>query len=369
MSNEQKKLLLDVRIPYCVRPERYQNRVFAVGSNAEKNAYMAALKREVLSWEGELDGYEIQAVRLSGGSATVMSPDLLGDLLTTIRKVLPVKHDAEVSVDAHPLTIGTPPLTGIAAGHPTRIELMMRSDSEEELKTLGCAFQKQHVRNDMLFLNRFPMNNLGLTVNVGIPGQTEASWHNTLHACTIMRPGHITLEPCVEQAGEGEALPDAQTRFALYAQACEFLEGEGYRQYAARHFCLPQHGFRYALLRMDGAEVLGLGAGAVSRFDGYLTRGINKLSLYIQNAGDFEKTTAEALEWTEALAMRDYLAQRLCSTEGLEVAAFEARFQTAIPTELEAMLQERAEQGLLLSEPGRYRPTRKGLYEAAKEND
>ena len=82
-----KPLVLDLHIPYCIRPENYLAHFNAVGSNAEKNAYMDALKREVLSYEGELDGYEIRAVHLSGGSASVMAPDLLGDVLRTVRTI------------------------------------------------------------------------------------------------------------------------------------------------------------------------------------------------------------------------------------------------------------------------------------------
>ena len=81
-----KPLVLDLHIPYCIRPENYLAHFNAVGSNAEKNAYMDALKREVLSYEGELDGYEIRAVHLSGGSASVMAPDLLGDVLRTVTR-------------------------------------------------------------------------------------------------------------------------------------------------------------------------------------------------------------------------------------------------------------------------------------------
>ena len=46
-----KPLVLDLHIPYCIRPENYLAHFNAVGSNAEKNAYMDALKREVLSYE------------------------------------------------------------------------------------------------------------------------------------------------------------------------------------------------------------------------------------------------------------------------------------------------------------------------------
>ena len=101
-----KPLVLDLHIPYYIRPGNYLAYFNAVGSNAEKNAYMDALKREVLSYEGELDGYEIRAVHLSGGSASVMAPDLLGDVLRTVRTHLPVAQGAEVSYDSLPVTIG-----------------------------------------------------------------------------------------------------------------------------------------------------------------------------------------------------------------------------------------------------------------------
>ena len=77
MANER-ALIVDLHIPYCIRPERYSDAFGAVGTNAQKDAYMRALQREVRGWEGELDGYVVRAVRLGGGSASVMSPDLLG---------------------------------------------------------------------------------------------------------------------------------------------------------------------------------------------------------------------------------------------------------------------------------------------------
>lgn len=42
-----KPLVLDLHIPYCIRPENYLAHFNAVGSNAEKNAYMDALKRRL----------------------------------------------------------------------------------------------------------------------------------------------------------------------------------------------------------------------------------------------------------------------------------------------------------------------------------
>ena len=66
-------------------------------------------------------------MRLGGGGASVMNPDLLGETLSLVRHTLPMTVSAEVSFDALPNTVATLSLTGIAAGRPMRIELMMRS--------------------------------------------------------------------------------------------------------------------------------------------------------------------------------------------------------------------------------------------------
>ena len=304
-----KPLVLDLHIPYCIRPENYLAHFNAVGSNAEKNAYMDALKREVLSYEGELDGYEIRAVHLSGGSASVMAPDLLGDVLRTVRTHLPVAQGAEVSYDSLPVTIGTPSLTGIASGHPNRTELMMRSDNDAELKALGCTHNAQHIRNAMLFLAKFHLNNVGLTLNYGIPGQTMQSWHNSLHAAVIMQAGHITAEPLAVTDAEG--MPNAAERFEMFRYACEYLPENGYKMYAAGCFARPGYEYRARAMEWNGDDVIGMGVNGGSVYDGYAVRNTNSLKLYIKNAGDFEKLTAQAAQLDENALMLRYLRGRM----------------------------------------------------------
>ena len=362
MANAHRPLIVDLHIPYCIRPEKYQSHFGAVGTNEEKNAYLHALKREVLSWEGEMDGYEVQAIRLSGGSATVMHPDLLGDVLATVRERLPVARGAEVSFDALPNTIGTPSLTGIAAGRPNRVELMMRSEDDAELAALDCSFRYEHVQNAMLFLGKFHMNNIGLTVNYGIPGQTEVSWHNTLHACVIMHPAHITVAPLAVTDAPG--MPDEDTRFALYAHACAYLAENGYVQYGAGQFCLPHHEYLCEALAMDGADVVGMGVGAVSAFDGYVTRNTNNLRLYVRNAGDAEKLTAQACALDGAAQMRRFAAGRLRAVRGLDTAAFEARFGAPVPQALLESLTALGGEGLLTQTQSGFVPTARGLFAA-----
>ena len=362
MPSDRQPLLVELYIPYCIRKEPFRKQLQLVGSNAEKNAYMEALKRELLSWEGELDGYEVEALRLSGGSATVMSPDLLGELLQTAREILPLQQGAELSVDAQPLTIGTPALTGLAAGRPNRMELMMRAGSDEELRALGCAHTTQQVQNAILFFNRFHLNNYGLTIDLGIPGQTEGSFHNTLHACTIYHPAHIHLQtPDIRDAVR---MPEGEMCFSWYRHACEYLEENGYLRYTAGDFCLPQHASRYALAALDAPARLGLGLGAVSCLDGFMTRNTNNPAIYLTHAGDYEKTTAEAFSVDRDAQMWNYVEHRLHAPAGFSRVGFAERFGCMPPEALRKALAERIGQGLLQEAQGVYTPSERGLFSA-----
>ncbi|MCC8065919.1 MAG: hypothetical protein LIO94_02275 [Clostridiales bacterium] len=360
MGEKHESLILDIHIPYCIYPEKYLRHFNATGTNEQKNMYLAALMREVQSYKDELTDYEIRAVNLSGGSATVMKPDLLGRLLSMVRHTLPVAKGAEISFDALPNTIGTPSLTGIAAGHPTRAELMMRSENDEELKTLNCAFRMQNTRNAMLFLHKFHLNNVSLTVNYGIPGQTMVSWHNTLHSCVIMRPEHICVEPLAVTDAEG--MPDEQERFELYDHACTYLTDNGYLQYAAGLFCRPHHEYLFESLKLNGTSVLGMGVNAVTVLDGYMTRNTNNCALYVKNAGDFEKLTSEVYIADESFLMKNYVSGRLKLTQGLDAAAFEKRFGQTMPEEIRRELDEKIHEGWISETGGVYTATRRGLF-------
>lgn len=157
-------------------------------------------------------------------------------------------------------------------------------------------------------------------------------------------------------------MPDEETLFSWYRHACGFLRENGYLQYAAGDFCLPQHASMYTLAELDGSEVLGLGLGAVSLLDGYLTRSTTHLPAYLAHAGDFEKTTAEVFAAGTEYRMRDYAAKRLRTPDGLSRESFEARFGCGIPETLYTELAAQAAQGLLEEKETGYTPTERGLF-------
>ena len=359
-----KPVLVNIHIPYCIRREKYIHSAGLCGTNEEKNAYLEAVMRELKTWEGELEGCEVRAVRLCGGSATVMSPDLLGKTLATARRVFPMARGAEVSFDANPLTICTPALTGIANGQPNRAELMVRSFNDDELKAMNCAFDTQNIRNALLFFNRFRLNNVSLTLTYGFPEQTEHSWFVSVTSAVNNAPRHIRIQRAVPE--EDVQMPDDDTCFRLYENACDILQKAGYTQYSRDGFAVGHGASACEYLSLGGAEIIGVGLGAVTCLDGCVSRNTDNLRLYVKNAGDPEKLVAKAAELTEAESERLYVSGRLQLTEGVDPALAEQRLGHPLSADAMVRLTRLADAGLVTVENGRYAPTRRGLFEAER---
>ena len=234
------------------------------------------------------------------------------------------------------------------------------SKVQTELKALGCTHNAQHIRNAMLFLAKFHLNNVGLTLNYGIPGQTMQSWHNSLHAAVIMQAGHITAEPLAVTDAEG--MPNAAERFEMFRYACEYLPENGYKMYAAGCFARPGYEYRARAMEWNGDDVIGMGVNGGSVYDGYAVRNTNNLKLYIKNAGDFEKLTAQAAQLDENALMLRYLRGRMKLNDGVVEPLFRERFGQELPQEFSTLLDKAVENGLAQRTADGWMPTLEGLF-------
>ena len=97
-------------------------------------------------------------------------------------------------------------------------------------------------------------------------------------------------------------LPSPETRRTFYEQAQHILDERGYTEIAPGDFSkselAPASGVFGPLMRA-GADVLGLGAGARSRLDGFLYENACDYDLYVAKSADFEAIVRNPLREDE----------------------------------------------------------------------
>ena len=313
------KLIVDVAFPFTLSTPKYGPSRPFTGNHAAKAAYVDALEAELASLDDEVCARPVSAVRLSGG-ASIMSADKVCHLVRQIKKTLNLVPGAEISIDVEPLTVCTPSLTDWTSCGITRVNLAALSCDDAELSALGAHQSREQLQNALLFLEKFHMANVDFEVLYGIPGQTAASWKRTLLTLAGVDAPQISIRPLVDAASDkawalktGEAntaqgdvpaapLPSPETRRALYEQAQRILGERGYTEIAPGDFTksglAPASGVFDPLMRA-GTDVLGLGAGARSRLDGFLYENACDYDLYVAKSADFEAIVRNPLREDE----------------------------------------------------------------------
>ena len=315
------KLVVDVAFPFTLSTPKYGPSRPFTGNHAAKAAYVDALEAELASLDDEVCARPASAVRLSGG-ASIMSADKVCHLVRRIKKTLNLAPGAEISIDVEPLTVCTPSLTDWTSCGITRVNLAALSCDDAELAALGAHHSREQLQNALLFLEKFHMANVNFEVLYGVPGQTQASWKRTLLTLAGVDAPHISTRPLVDAASDAawnaqtsEAstaqegtptpatpLPSPETRRAFYEQAQRILGERGYAEIAPGDFAksglAPASGVFGPLMRA-GADVLGLGAGARSRLDGFLYENACDYDLYVAKSADFEAIVRNPLREDE----------------------------------------------------------------------
>ena len=171
IAGESASAIIRVNIPFV--PEGATG-VFGhvlTGDRRARESYLDALEREVEAVAADADDLSIRAIRIDGPMPSIMSPDRLGRLAHGIKGAFCCEPGCETTLVALPHTIGVPSLTGWQ-GAINRVELLVDSLEPPELIALNPLFDAVCIQNALLFFDKFHLNNVGVRIVVGIPGQT-----------------------------------------------------------------------------------------------------------------------------------------------------------------------------------------------------
>ena len=358
---------LYVHIPFCARKCRYCD--FASGplrDPALADRYLDALAREAAARRVDRP---VGSVYLGGGTPTMLSPAQL-ERLWMIVETFPRLPDAEVTLEANPGTL-TPAHAALVARLPiTRVSLGAQSFDAKELRTLGRIHSPEAVAESVAILRAAGTCRLSLDLMYGLPGQTAASWDESLAQALALRPEHLSAYALIveeetplsaEIAAGILVLPGEEEEDAMAAVLAARLAEGGYRLYevsnAARPGAVSRHNLGYWL----GREYLGLGAAAASMQGGVRWRNTADVDGYIERtaSGGAAVEYAERLSAPSRLLERVMLGLRLC--DGFPLAEAEATcgcgLREVAGTALDALLDD----GMLDIRDGRLRLSAAGF--------
>lgn len=296
-----KPLVVHIYVPLCAEQCSFCQRLTCPSTLTMVNRYSQALLAEIDSVAPDLEGYEIAAVRFTGGTPLLLGGANVAGTLNRLRKHLPLAPNCEITVETvtdklDEYNLQLFPQVGI-----NRLEVFVPSFVGDEHRRLDAPGSFGHFSIIDTMRHQLGPENWGLHLLYGFEGQTETTWQRTLEKAVSLQPLSIRLEALTFETGlnqnTNENAPftpsDPETPQQLHDQARTYLTDQGYKAgplaYYARPGFLPQWASRIA----EGVDQLGLGAGTASRWGGFCYRNTSDIGLYTAHSNSPEQVIVE----------------------------------------------------------------------------
>lgn len=376
-------LSLYLHIPFCRHRCSYCDFNTYTTLGELKEIYAAALCDEICQ-VGELAQREgrkrpFHTVFFGGGTPSLMSPPALGRILQTVQTSFGLVPGAEITLEANPGTVDPAYLTAIRDAGMNRLSFGAQSAVAAELALLEREHDFATIVEAVAMAQAAGFDNFSLDLIYGVPGQTLASWEESLRAALALAPPHLSLYCLTIEPGtpmqrwlrNGRiSPPDPDLAADQYDLAAQRLADQGFMHYEISNWALPGHACRHNLTYWRSQPYLGMGAGAHGYAAGYRYHIVKQPRVYIRRMQQSEHgpyplsaAVAGSHRVDRAEAMSDTVITQLrLLQEGLDLAAFQAQFGQTLDEAYNGTVSQLVEWGMLNAADGRLRLTKKGRF-------
>ena len=360
-------LSLYIHIPWCVRKCPYCdfNSHEAKGPLPEQE-YVAALVHDLELALPLIWGRKVYTVFIGGGTPSLLSAQAMTTLVSTVRMLLPLDINAEITVEANPGTVEAEKFAAFRDAGVNRLSLGIQSFNDTHLKALGRIHDSSEAKRAVEIAQQ-NFDNVNLDLMYGLPQQTLAEAENDMNVALTFAPQHLscyhlTLEPNTLFHRYPPVLPDDDLSSAMQQQIEQLLAAQGYHHYETSAFALPQRRSRHNVNYWQFGDYLGIGAGAHSKlsFPDKVLRQVRykQPQAYLQQVAKDSPLQSEHQVIRDELAF-EFMLNALRLNEGFDESLFVER--TSMPLLLiRRELQQAEQRGLLLRDGQRIVPTELG---------
>ena len=351
----KKELELYIHIPFCVKKCSYCDFLSAPATEQTREAYMAALFAEIGGRAKEYRDRIVTSLFIGGGTPSLLSGEQILQLMERIRGQFVLAEDAEITMEVNPGTATAQKLREFYGAGINRLSIGMQSAQAQELKTLGrihdfegfCQVYREAVAAGF--------TNINVDVMSGLPGQTLASYKDTLEKVLHLEPmpQHISAYSLIVEEGTPFAdmtergqlpLPEEDTERAMYEETIEVLEKYGFHRYEISNYARPGYECRHNVGYWVRRDYLGFGIGAASLIDNVRFQNGRDLTAYLAHPLDCREeeqslTTQEQMEETLFLGLR--------LTKGVSYDAFARQYGSSLQEVYGEVIAHNMADGLL----------------------
>jgi len=368
---------LYVHVPFCASKCDYCDFYSVPGAPSHVVATVfTGIRSQLALWESSgLEGV-IDTVYFGGGTPSLVAPQVV-ETLAFIRDHFVLHPSAEVTIEGNPDSLDAATVASFLDAGVTRVSVGIQAFDDHVLRVLGRRHDAEAAWSAARRVVGAGMQ-LSVDLMCGVPGQTRASWAETLRRACETGAKHASVYPLsIEQntpldvAISAGLLPepssDEQAEMMIMAEKA--LGDCGLSRYEIANYSAgAEYASRHNTAYWTGSPYIGVGPGAhgmldaaTARLVGYVPGTSTAARVRYANASDIEAWLVGKNDATEELsheeAAREDVMLGLRLTRGVSFAEVEA-------AGLAQVLDSLAADGLVTPHDGpgerRWRTTERG---------
>lgn len=359
-----RQLSVYIHIPFCIKKCDYCDFLSAPATTEEIEEYTGILVREITEQSKFYQEYAVVTVFLGGGTPSLLSTQQLSQILKSLKQYYNLLDDAEITIEMNPGTVDKLKLKAYVEFGINRISIGLQSANDEELRTLGRIHNYRQFLKTYDTARKAGIKNINIDIMAALPGQTMASYIDTLEKVTSLEPEHISAysliveeeTPFFERYSGGKDLPSEDTDRKMYEATKHFLEEKGYFRYEISNYAKKGLACEHNLVYWTRKNYVGFGVGSASMIEN--VRWHNPFDQKEYKLG-IAKEEIQRLSRKEQMEEFMFLGLRIIS--GISVPEFQELFKTSVYEIYGNVLKQLKKDGLLQEQAERIFLTQKGL--------
>ena len=325
-----------VHWPFCAAKCPYCDFNSHVQKIIEEKHWVRAYLRELDRLFQTIGTRPLKTVFFGGGTPSLMSPDLVDQILSKIFSLWPRSNALEVSLEANPTSVEAGRFKGYQQAGVNRISLGVQALNDADLKRLGRLHSVKEAR--LAFdISRSTFDRVSFDLIYARQNQTLSDWRFELQQALSMAVDHVSLyQLTIEQGtafgdryaiGKLSGLPNEDLGADLFEATQDICSKFGFPAYEISNHAKPGAECQHNMVYWRYGDYAGIGPGAHGRLT---INGQRHATAAFRNPSDWLEAVGKGCgdKVNEPLLAKDqaaeYLVMGLRINDGIDRARYNA---------------------------------------------
>jgi oxygen-independent coproporphyrinogen-3 oxidase len=351
-------LSLYIHIPWCVKKCPYCDfNSHELHDDIPERQYIDALIADLEQDLPSAWGRTVETVFIGGGTPSLLSPDAIDRLLSDIRARIPLKPDAEITLEANPGTVDRQRFQGFRDAGINRLSIGIQSFQDDLLQQIGRIHNGSEATSAVEAAQHAGFDNINLDLMFGLPGQTKTQACADLQTAMQLQPTHLswyelTIEPNTWFHRHPPERPGDDALWNMQQAGQTLLAEGGYARYEVSAYAHDNRQCRHNLNYWNFGDYLGIGAGAHAKLTDAASQSILRTTKqrhphsYLETAGSEQRISSRQTPGTDDVVF-EFAMNALRLENGFSRETFAAH--TGLPADvIDATIKASLDEGLLV---------------------